>query len=360
MTQVERLAKIYLDSRNRLLKEIEKRVLWGRNTRHQEELLALIDRELKRLNLESYAWAQETIDAAYTRGAKIAYQAAYSADRSIRAFSSFGGLHERAITLLAHNTQDYLTITNNLIARQAKDRVREIGVKMTSRKFAEGLTWQETRKGLMSMLQDESFYTVPWRNGRGSMRLDSYAELVARTTTAEATNTGTLNQMDEMGQYTVKMTQHPTTCRVCASRQGRVYRTADASVFPEGDPRRQLPHISQGMPRWPTYKTVHPNCAHRLVPYIWEQKPENAQRADLNKSKEPFELDPRGEAERKRYEKAQRVNAERMRDRKQWEKYQAALGKDNTPTFSGFRAMKRTTSENYLDLLKKYRQRPAL
>ena len=690
MTQIERLVKIYVDSRGRLLHEINKRLLWGRNIKHQEELLALIDRELRRLNLESYTWAQEAVDAAYMRGARIAYQAAYSADHSIRAFSSFGGLHKRAMELLAHNAQNFLQVTNNLIARQAKDKVREIGVKMTSRKFAEGLTKNETRKGLMDMLQQESFYSVPWRNGKGSMRVDSYADLVARTTTAEATNTGTINQMDELGQYTVKMTEHITTCKVCASRQGRVYRTADASVFPEGDPRRQLPHISQGMPRWPTYKTVHPNCfvsgtpvlaqgviahsgrdyvgeiitvtiaggnkltvtpnhpiltpegwvkagallkgdkvvkhtriddflvgkhpddinvptlieqvphalrkalgvsaysvettpeqfhgdgtdgkiavihsysllgnegnpllskeiaegdlvcgsklsgalfpkrallqilhrarhaadsvmgrtcpgkallwgkpahsnqaslracwgrvvsrlfqakadghltdvemlgnrgfahprlihpddfisrkrlpvcmglgvnhgsevfephpflpgavfdnriadahngrdlvnslsgkiefldvidvkhdffhgivynlqtkngwylangiithncAHRLLPFIWEQKPESTQKSTLEKAKEPFELDPRGEAERKRYEKAQRENAERMRDRKQWEKYRAALGTDETPTFSGFRRMKSTESENYLDLLKKYRQRPAL
>lgn len=690
MTQVERLVKIYLDSRTRLMKEIEKRVLWGRNTRTQEEMLTLIDRELRRLNLEAYAWTDEAVQSAYMRGARVAYQAAYSANNSIQAFSSFGGLHKRAISLLAHNTQDYLTITNNLIARQAKDLVREIGVKMTSRKFAESLTWQETRKGIMSMLQQENFYAVPWRNGRGSMRLDSYAELVARTTTAEATNTGTLNQMQELGQYTVKMTAHSTTCKVCASRQGRVYRTADADVFPEGDPRRQLPHISQGMPRWPTYKTVHPNCfvsgtpvlaqgviahsgrdyvgeiitvtiaggnkltvtpnhpiltpegwvkagallkgdkvvkytriddflvgkhpddinvptlieqvphalrkalgvstysvettpeqfhgdgtdgkiavihsysllgnegnpllskeiaegdlvcgsklsgalfpkrallqilhrarhaadsvmgrtcpgkallwgkpahsnqaslracwgrvvsrlfqakadghltdvemlgnrgfahprlihpddfisrkrlpvcmglgvnhgsevfephpflpgavfdnriadahngrdlvnslsgkiefldvidvkhdffhgivynlqtkngwylangiithncAHRLLPFIWEQKTQSMQQQVMDKAAEPFAEDPRGEAERKRYEKAQRENAERLRDRKQWEQYQAALGADKTPTFSGFRAMKRANSENYLDLLKQYRQRPSL
>ena len=49
-----------------------------------------------------------------------------------------------------------------------------------------------------------------------------------------------------------------------------------------------------------------------------------------------------------------------MRDRKQWEKYRAALGTDETPTFSGFRRMKSTESENYLELRKKYRQRPAL
>lgn len=358
MTQIERLVKIYLDSRTRLMKEIEKRVLWGRNTRTQEEMLTLIDRELRRLNLEAYAWTDEAVQTAYMRGARVAYQAAYSANNSIQAFSSFGGLHKRAISLLAHNTQDYLTITNNLIARQAKDLVREIGVKMTSRKFAESLTWKETRQGLMSMLQQENFFTVPWRNGRGSMRLDSYAELVARTTTAEATNTGTINQMQELGQYTVKMTSHSTTCKVCASRQGRVYRTVDASVFPDGDPRRQLPHISQGMPRWPTYKTVHPNCSHRLLPFIWEQKTQSMQRQVMDKASEPFAEDPRGEAERKRYEKAQRENAERLRDRKQWEQYQAALGKDKTPSLSGFRAMKRATSENYQDLVKRYRQRP--
>ena len=360
MTQIERLVEIYLNSRKRLLKEISKRLLWGRNVKYQEELLALINRELKRLNLESYAWAQEAIDAAYIRGAKVAWEAIKNAGFTAQAFNTFGGLHKRAIDLLAHNTQDFLGITNSLIARQARDRVREIGVAMTSRKFAEGMTWNETRKGLMGMLQEDNFYTVPWRNGRGSMRLDSYSELVARTTTAEATNTGTINQMDELGQYTVKMTEHSTTCKVCASRQGRVYRTADANVFPEGDPRRQLPHISQGMPRWPTYKTVHPNCAHRLIPFIWEQKDESEHETALKKAKEAFATDPRGEAERKRYEKAQRENAERLRDRKQWEKYRAALGADETPTFSGFRRMKATSSENYLDLLNKYRQRPAL
>lgn len=347
MTQIERLVKVYLNSRSRLLKEIDKRILWGRSTRYQEELLALVDRELKRLNLESYAWAQEAIDAAYLRGARVAWEAAKDAGLSVQAFSTFGGLHRRAIDILAHNTQDFLGITNSLIARQAKDRVREIGVAMTSRKFTEGLSWNETRRGLMNMLHEDSFYTVPWRNGRGCMRVDSYSELVARTTTAEATNTGTINQMDEMGHHLVKMTSHSTTCKVCAPRQGRVYRTVEPQAFPEGDPRRDLPHIRQGMPRWPTYKTVHPNCAHRLLPYIWEGKDEADRGAALKKAREPFDLDPRGEAERKRYEDAQRRNAERMRDRKQWEKYKAVLGDGAPRTLSGFRAMKRADSENY-------------
>lgn len=358
MTQIERLVRIYLNSRERLLKDIRRRLAWGRSTGYQEELVSLIDQELRKLDLESLTWAKETVEAAYMRGAKLAWQAVRAGDRSVKSFGSFGGLHKRAMGLLAHNTQSYLRITNNLIARQAQDAVRRIGVEITSRKFGEALTWKETTRLLEEKLLDEGFYTVPWRNGRGSMRLDSYAELVARTTTAEATNTGTLNQMREMGKVLVKMTEHNTSCKVCASRQGRVYRTVEIDQLPEGDPRRQFPHIREGMPRWPTYKTVHPNCAHRLLPYIWDQKTADERKAGLADASKSFDHDPRGEAERARYEKTQQVKADRLRDRKQWEAYRAALGKDETPTFSGFRAMKRADSPRYQELRRKYRNRP--
>ncbi|MDI9520664.1 MAG: hypothetical protein QM308_05865 [Bacillota bacterium] len=212
------------------------------------------------------------------------------------------------------------------------------------------LTVRETTKLMEQRLQEEGFMErVPWRDGRGSMRLDSYAELVARTTTAEATNTGTLDKMTEMGQVLVKMTAHNTTCKVCAPRQGRVYRTVEVDQLPEGDPRREFPHIREGMPRWPTYKTVHPNCAHRLLPYIWNQKTETEQQEALKDAKKPFDLDPRGEAERKRYEKAQKEHADRLRDRKEWEKIKRVLP-DDAPSFSGYRQMRAADSERYNDL----------
>lgn len=248
----------WLDSRERLLAEIERRRLWMRNTWHQEEMLRLIDQELIRLNQTTFNWAQEAIPQAYLQGARKAWQTIQAAGVKPRPFASFNGINRRAAELLAHNTQDYLRITNSLIARQAKDTVRKVGVEVSSRKFAETLTWKETAKLMQQRLEEEGFAArVPWRDGRGSMRTDSYAELVARTTTAEATNTGTLNQMREMGQVLVKMTEHRSSCKVCASRQGRVYRTIE---FPEGDPRQQFPHIREGLPRWPEYKTVHPNC----------------------------------------------------------------------------------------------------
>lgn len=44
-----------------------------------------------------------------------------------------------------------------------------------------------------------------------------------------------------------------------------------------------------------------------------------------------------------------------MRDRKQWERYRAVLGKESTPSFSGFRAMKMAGSQNYQRLQFDYR-----
>lgn len=50
-----------------------------------------------------------------------------------------------------------------------------------------------------------------------------------------------------------------------------------------------------------------------------------------------------------RYEKAQRANRERLRDRKEWEKIKKIMP-DEAPTFSGYRNMRKSDSERYNDL----------
>lgn len=351
MTWAEKLINAYMATRDRLIKEIKHRQFWGRNADQERALLDAIDREIGKLNKTVKEWAQVAVQESFIGGAMDAYRA-ISPTATMPAYSAFTGLHARAVEMLVHNTQGYLLITNNLIARQAADTVREIGVFMTTRKFGENLTWNQMDKEMQKVLLDEKFFTVPWRNGQGSMRVDSYAELVARTTTAEATNTGAINQMQEMDQHLVKMTAHNTTCKVCAPRQGRVYRLTD---FPPGDERNQFPHIREGMPRWPTYKTVHPNCAHRLLPYVWSQKTDQEKQAALRDAGKPFDKDPRGEVEIARYNAAQKKLAERLRDRKQYERYKAKLGDDAPKTFSAFRAMKKSGNENWQALEEKYR-----
>lgn len=349
MTWEEQLVKAYTDSRERLIKTIERRLRWGQSAAQERALLDLVDKELARLNAVTHAWTQAAVQQSFLAGAADAYKI-IAPNTAMPSYSAFMGTHQRAIEMLVHNTQEFLTITNNLIARQAADVIRDMGVLTTTHKFAENLTWKQMRAELQKTLEADGFYRVPYRFSRGSMRVDSYADLVARTTTAEATNTGTINQMTEMGEYLVKMTAHNTTCKVCAARQGRVYKLQD---FPSGDERNQFPHISMGMPRWPTYKTIHVNCRHRCLPFVWSQKDQKDKDAALGRSGKPFDTDPRSEAEVKRYNAAQQKLAERLADRKQWEKYKAVLP-EQAPSFSGFRAMKAAGSERYVELRADY------
>lgn len=135
------------------------------------------------------------------------------------------------------------------------------------------------------------------------------------------------------------------------------FRARARLVLPLFYPRRYQAWTAKRFNRLPgggPCKTIHPNCAHRVLPYIWTQKTKEEQEDALRQAKKPFNLDPRGEAERLRYEKAQRENAERLRDRKQWERYRAVLGDQAPKTFSGFRAMKRAGSEKWLDMTSDY------
>lgn len=349
MTQEERLVKAYIESRDRILKAIENRLRWGKLASQQKIMLDFIDQELEKLNAAAGTFTREAVQQSFLTGAIDAYKV-IAPTAAVPAYSAFTGLHKPAIDLLVHNSQNFFTIANNLIARQAKDVIRDMGVRATTHKYAEGLTWQQMKAELQEVLQADGFNRVPYRFTPGTMRADSYAELVARTTTAEATNTGTINQMEEMEEYLVKMTSHSPTCKICAPRQGRVYRLRD---FPAGDPRNQFPHISEGMPRWPMYKTVHVNCRHRIVAYVWDQKTDADQQAALQRAGDPFDTDPRSEV--KRYDAAQKKLADRLRDRYQWERYKTVLPND-APTFSGFRAMKQADSERYQELREDYRK----
>lgn len=158
--------------------------------------------------------------------------------------------------------------------------------------------------------------------------------------------TGTFNQAEAPGHHLYKMASTARLAR-CA-RLNRGGHTAPSTS------RRMIlgkhsPYLRKVPPLAYLDKMVHPNCAHRLFPYIWDQKAQAEQHKALEGAAEPFNHDPRGEAERKRYEDAQRKNRERLRDRKEWEKIKKIMP-DEAPTFSGYRNMRRSGSERYNDL----------
>ena len=133
MTWIEKLIKIYMDSRERVMAEIEKKLTWGYSTAQEQALIKAIDKELVRLNADAKEWSKAAVQDSFVEGASSVFKAVSPA-KPLPAFSAFTGLHKRSLGLLVDNSTSFLFITNNLIARQAQDRVREIGVAITTKK----------------------------------------------------------------------------------------------------------------------------------------------------------------------------------------------------------------------------------
>ena len=119
--------------------------------------------------------------------------------------------------------------------------------------------------------------------------------MATRTTTSAAINRATANQLQEYDRHLVRMSYHSTSCPVCSPYQGRVY------SMKEND--KEYPYIGViNNGAMLTYGIIHPNCSHRLLPYIVELD----DKADETKavSNRSFE-DNRTEWSKERYKKRQ-------------------------------------------------------
>jgi len=136
-------------------------------------------------------------------------------------------------------------------------------------------------------------------------RLDTYAEMVARTTTREAASVATLNTCQEYGQDLVRITVHYPTCEICAPLQGKVYSiSGNDDRYPKLTDERRPP--------------IHPHCRHVLAPYVRELD-DNAEETEQH-SNTSLTRDPRSEAEKQAYEELiQRRSAQKQKQRDKYE-----------------------------------------
>jgi hypothetical protein len=215
-----------------------------------------------------------------------------------------------------------------------KDEIRKAGIAAATQKVLTGSTLREMKRDLVESLANRGINAVKDKLGR-EIHLDSYASMVARTTVREATNLGCLNEMEELDNDLVQFSSHASACPICAPIEGRVFSISGRD--------KRYPPLSSAFRSG--YHTLHPNCLHVLTPYI-EKFDSNAgsTRSFSNSEYKPESLD--------RYYAQQEANRKRLADRRQWEKYKL-LYPDETPSFSGFRAMKAAKSERYKNLVYK-------
>lgn len=341
--QVLKLIQVYQKAQANLIQIITEKEARGNFTNYQKDLLQQINDELDRLNKFSIKWTNEVIPQEYYKTVDETNK--YFTDNGINipAEDNFALLHKRAIDILVMNTIEDFTDATNFVGRQVKDVVRQVGLDVITNKIATGGTSRDAKKQLISRLTDEGFTAIKDKRGR-NISLDAYAQTVARSTTAEVTNRATMNQMSNLGYDTVKMTEHATTCAICAALQGRVYSISGKD--------KRFPKLSTAFSG--IYANVHNNCRHRIYPYV----PELADdlEGDIVKSNKSFNIDTRSKAQIDAYNQQQKERQQLRNNKRQWERYKFALPDDTPKTLSGFVRMKSANSERYQQLQTDYRK----
>lgn len=291
---------------------------------YERVILQQLAEILQSLDAEAGSWAQQSLVQSYSAGMN-----------AVEPGAQIIGIHRQSVEVLVRNTIGDLTSANQVVGRRIEGALRSAQLRAITDKQSRGASWREAKR----LLQEDMIQNGIMPAGR--MRLDSYAEMVVRSASSEATNLGTMNRARQTGYDLVTISSHSNPCGVCAQYEGRVY------------------SISGNNPNYPSlygsmyagdYANIHPNCRHVLIA-ISDRDAEPLREV----SNRPFE-DTRTDRERRAYAEGQTRKRRARANRDQWERYRLALG-DNVPPLNSFTRMKNTNSVGYQALQQRYRGR---
>lgn len=345
LTYTEELIKLFTSAQAeliRLLQTVEPR---NTVTNYRKELLKQINQELALLNNRATPLMEKLIQQAYIQGIintnrKLSVKMSSTEEAII--LNSLSKAHRKTINVFIRNKLGELNDVNYFIGRQIKDNIQKsvedaVGLKLTTNE-----TLKECKKNILKNFAENGISAIKTKNNR-YIRIDAYADTVARSTVREVTNTATIKQVEELGYDLVKISSHPGACPICQKYEGRIYSISGKDKrFPRLDVA-----FSSG------YANIHPRCRHVLEPYI---ETFNDVGKDIIKSNMPFQEPDKNDKQVQAYYSNQREKAKLRADRLQWEKYKTVLGDDAISTFAGFRRMKNSNSDNYKELKRKYRE----
>lgn len=261
--QIEQLVLIYKAAQMKLNAQLSRIDLTDFQRARAEQLLGQVDRIVITLNKGVYNWAKDAIDNSYVRGIDLA------SDRlkalGVTRFVSYdANIHTSAINVLIDDVTTEMIIANdsitkllNRVIRQSQQRLLEDAE--INRLIAEGVISGGTRrtvsdevlKQLRKQLGAQQFITINGRN----YRPDTYASLIARTRTREATSQGTINTSLRYGVDLVQWDVHYEICEYCQQFAGRVYSISGAD--------KNFPALKEKPP-------LHPNCKCVITPITQE------------------------------------------------------------------------------------------
>lgn len=176
--------------------------------------------------------------------------------------------------------------------------------------------------------------------------LDFYTKAVVETKIRTAHVEGANKRYTEAGVGLVQIHENDNSCGICAKYKDMVVSlTGEHDGFKsKGDDDVKLP-------------PYHPSCFGTVKPFVSDFKtPEEIQKEkDKWRSWKP-DKDTRTKAQKEAYEKEQAIRRKANYEKKQYARWQMALGNDNFKTIGAFRRAKRTNSVKFQEIQSEYRR----
>lgn len=175
---------------------------------------------------------------------------------NVRLLQNVGELepHREAVNALISDS--YLDFANGMngVVKGAERQLNEVMKRQIRAKMIKGQlkgsAIREIKKEVKEVLSDRGFSVLVDRGGK-KWSLNRYSEMLARTHIIKSSNEGAINRAVEKDVDLMEISNHATTCNLCADYEGLIYSISGNN--------EKYPVLDIPIP-------IHPNCRHSLIP----------------------------------------------------------------------------------------------
>lgn len=256
-TLVEKITKKHTSIFSKYSKKLANIIITGVSAQrfNSSNIIRRVNKELRELQKESAKYTGKAVTAVYKRNALEATimlglpesSAITAADKEL-----LKALIQETRALFDEALSGSLRKTSNIINKAARERIEY--------KIAKDLTLGEGVKQIKKTVSEElskGYITLTDRAGR-NWSLERYAEMATRTQMIQVSNQATRARVLRNGNDLVQVSKNGSSHLECATWEGKVLSISGSTKgYPTVDDAR-----SAGL--------FHPNCKHRLLPYVKE------------------------------------------------------------------------------------------
>ncbi len=369
------LLALYLRAETDIVNELARLRAQGLADYHAEAALERVQGILQKMQNESFVYIPQMVEREFYVHNPEARRFAETVEKHISAYNNALSLGSMALAeqlsadlaakVLQASSTVQQTLTNTLIGhslcwtgRREPDMLAAVVRQGVAYNQVMGLNSLQNIEDLIITLQQQGITAFVDKAGR-RWSLHAYLSMATRTTRRQAEIIAVLTADPAQDLY--KISSHNTVCPLCAPYEGRVYSKSGqdpdfpplAAAFGKVDPNGADDFSN-------TWLNIHPNCLHVLLPWTSAGLSDE----ELARIKEfssfasnPPDIDPRTEAQRRRYREQQRERRQALDTYRQWQRYRLALG-DNVPKrWETFARHKAANDEIYKKLQREYKKR---